>query len=34
MWALWFGTWHLEASRFFVDWAEKIDDLDDIRPRP
>jgi hypothetical protein len=25
---LWLGTWHLEASRFYTDWAEKLIELE------
>jgi hypothetical protein len=25
---LWLGTWHLEASRFYIDWAEKLIELE------
>lgn len=26
---LWLGTWHLEASRLYIDWADQLADLSD-----
>jgi hypothetical protein len=25
---LWLGTWHLEASRFYIDWADAMEGWD------
>ena len=25
---LWLGTWHLEASRFYTDWADAMEGWD------
>ena len=30
---LWLGTWHLEASRFWIEMADRMEDMDKL-PKP
>jgi hypothetical protein len=27
---LWLGTWHLEASRFYIDWVDQYEGADAV----